>query len=115
MPKIGMCKSGGWHLILVAAAAFFAMSVIEPVIISAATAHAQSGVIRDIQVTGNRRVEPETVRSYLKFNVGDVYEHRPGRTITENDNIQFSLITMNAHPMHCDKHFAANSEFGQMR
>ncbi len=78
MPKIGMCKSGGWHLILVAAAAFIAMSVIEPVIISAATAYAQSGgVIRDIQVTGNRRVEPETVRSYLKFNVGDAYD--PGK------------------------------------
>lgn len=31
------------------------------------------GVIRDIQVTGNRRVEPETVRSYLDFTVGDPY------------------------------------------
>ena len=34
MPKIGMCKSGGWHVILVAAAAFFAMSVVEPVLIA---------------------------------------------------------------------------------
>lgn len=52
---------------------------------------------------------------YLEdFEVGDVYEHRPGRTITENDNIQFSLMTMNAHPMHCDKNFAAKSEFGQL-
>lgn len=32
------------------------------------------GVVQDIQVTGNRRVEPETVRSYLQFTVGDVYE-----------------------------------------
>lgn len=31
------------------------------------------GVVRDIQVTGNRRVEPETVRSYLQFSVGDAY------------------------------------------
>jgi len=52
---------------------------------------------------------------YLEdFVVGDVYEHRPGRTITESDNIQFSLLTMNAHPLHCDKHFAAKSEFGQL-
>ncbi|MEL7049060.1 MAG: outer membrane protein assembly factor BamA, partial [Pseudomonadota bacterium] len=36
-------------------------------------AHAQ-GVVSDIQVTGNRRVEPETVRSYLQFSVGDPYE-----------------------------------------
>ncbi len=32
------------------------------------------GVVQNIQVTGNRRVEPETVRSYLQFTVGDVYE-----------------------------------------
>ncbi|MCL4767381.1 MAG: outer membrane protein assembly factor BamA [Hyphomicrobiaceae bacterium] len=32
------------------------------------------GVVRDIQVVGNRRVEPETVRSYLQFNVGDPYD-----------------------------------------
>jgi len=52
---------------------------------------------------------------YLEeFAVGDIYEHRPGRTITESDNIQFSLMTMNSHPMHCDKNFAAQSEFGQL-
>jgi outer membrane protein insertion porin family len=39
----------------------------------ATVAHAQ-GVVRDIQVVGNRRVEPETVRSYLDFTVGDPYE-----------------------------------------
>jgi len=49
---------------------------------------------------------------YLEdFVVGDVYEHRPGRTVTEADNINFSLMTMNAHPMHCDANFAAKSEF----
>ena len=51
---------------------------------------------------------------YLEdFEIGDVYEHRPGRTITEADNIQFSLLTMNRHPMHCDAAFAAKSEFSQ--
>ena len=52
---------------------------------------------------------------YLEdFVVGDVYEHRPGRTLTDNDNIQFALLTMNAHPMHCDAAFAAKSEFGRL-
>jgi outer membrane protein insertion porin family len=37
------------------------------------TAWAQDGRIREIQVVGNRRVEPETVRSYLRFSVGDAY------------------------------------------
>ncbi len=47
------------------------------------------------------------------FTVGDVYRHWPGRTITEADNINFSLMTMNRHPMHCDAAFAARSEFGR--
>jgi acyl dehydratase len=47
------------------------------------------------------------------FRVGDVFRHWPGRTITEADNIQFSLMTMNRHPMHCDAAYAARSEFGK--
>jgi acyl dehydratase len=51
---------------------------------------------------------------YLEdFVVGDVYEHFPGRTITAADNIQFSLLTMNNHPLHCDHAYAARSEFGR--
>ena len=42
--------------------------------LSALPAQAQSGAIREIRVAGNRRVEPETVRSYLRFNVGDAYD-----------------------------------------
>jgi hypothetical protein len=38
-------------------------------------------------------------RYYDDFNVGDVYEHRPGRTITESDNTWFTLLTMNTHPL----------------
>ncbi|MEL6374868.1 MAG: outer membrane protein assembly factor BamA [Pseudomonadota bacterium] len=37
-------------------------------------AAAQSSAIRDIRVSGNRRVEAETVRSYLQFSVGDRYD-----------------------------------------
>ena len=47
------------------------------------------------------------------FAPGDRYRHWPGRTITESDNIQFSLMTMNRHPLHCDAAFAARSEFGR--
>ena len=38
------------------------------------SASAQSTVIRSIVVEGNRRVEPETVRSYLSFSSGDAYD-----------------------------------------
>jgi len=47
------------------------------------------------------------------FAPGQTFRHWPGRTITETDNIHFSLLTMNRHPMHCDTAFAARSEFGK--
>lgn len=52
-------------------------------------------------------------RYYEDFEVGHVYEHRPGRTVTENDNIWFTLLTMNTHPLHFDNEYAAKSEFGR--
>jgi len=52
-------------------------------------------------------------RDLEDFTPGDVYEHRPGRTLTQADNIQFSLLTMNRHPAHCDANYAKGTEFGQ--
>ncbi len=52
-------------------------------------------------------------RFFEEFVVGDIYEHRPGRTISETDNTWFSLLTMNQHPSHCDHAFAAKTEFGK--
>ena len=52
--------------------------------------------------------------NYLEdFTIGQKFVHWPGRTVTQADNIQFSLLTMNRHPLHCDVHYAAASEFGQ--
>jgi acyl dehydratase len=64
--------------------------------------------------TESRRIRASYGRYFEEFEPGDIYEHRPGRTITEADNIHFSLLTMNAHPMHCDVNFAARSEFGRL-
>ena len=66
------------------------------------------------QTIAPRRYRASYGRYLEDFTVGDVYEHRPGRTITETDNIQFSLMTMNAHPLHCDAAYAAKSEFGRL-
>ena len=52
-------------------------------------------------------------RYFEEFVVGDVYEHRPGRTITETENTWFTLLTMNTHPMHFDAEYAKASEFGR--
>ncbi len=62
------------------------------------------------------RITPqqETHGRFLEdFTVGQTFKHWPGRTVTESDNINFSLMTMNRHPMHCDAAFAAKSEFGK--
>ncbi|MCH9012917.1 MAG: MaoC family dehydratase [Proteobacteria bacterium] len=69
-------------------------------------------------VVKHREVGPgryrESFGRYLEdFTVGDVYEHRPGRSITETDNTWFTLITMNQNPLHFDKEYAAKSEFGK--
>lgn len=50
-------------------------------------------------------------RHYEDFEVGHIYEHRPGRTLTETDNIWFTLLTMNTHPLHFDNAYAEKSEF----
>jgi acyl dehydratase len=40
------------------------------------------------------------------FEVGDVYRHWPGKTITEADDHLFCAITWNHHPLHTNQHFA---------
>lgn len=62
---------------------------------------------------GPQRFRESFGRYYEDFTVGDIYEHRPGRTITETDNTWFTLLTMNTHPMHFDAEYARASEFGR--
>jgi acyl dehydratase len=52
-------------------------------------------------------------RFFEDFEVGDVYEHALGRTITTTDNIWFTLITQNTAPIHFDHQYAAKTEFGK--
>jgi len=62
---------------------------------------------------GERRYRESVGRFYEDFVVGDIYEHRPGRTITETENTWFTLLTMNKHPLHFDAEYAKHSEFGR--
>ena len=45
-------------------------------------------------------------RMFEDFEVGDVYKHWPGKTITEYDDHLFCMITMNHHPLHTDAWYA---------
>ena len=54
-----------------------------------------------------------TGRVYEDFEVGDVYRHPLGRTVIAADNVWFTLLTQNSNPIHFDRAYAANTEFGK--
>jgi acyl dehydratase len=70
-------------------------------------------MVQNAQPIGPNHYRESFGRYYEDFQVGDLYEHRPGRTITQTDNTWFTLLTMNTHPMHFDEEYAKHSEFGR--
>ena len=52
-------------------------------------------------------------RCFEEFEVGAVYKHWPGRTITEYDDTLFSMLTMNHNPLHIDAYYAESTQFKQ--
>ena len=52
-------------------------------------------------------------RFFDDFTVGDVYRVRYGRTVTENDNIWFTLLTNNTNQIHFNNDYGAKTDFGQ--
>lgn len=45
--------------------------------------------------------------------VGDVFKHKPGRTVTEGDNALFTVLTMNTQSLHLDAAYAETQPFGK--
>ena len=64
-----------------------------------------------LEKVGGNRYREKVGRDYDDFQIGDVYEHRPGRTLLQADNTWFTLLTMNTHPIHFDLKYASQSEF----
>ncbi|WP_082571592.1 MaoC family dehydratase [Agromyces sp. Root1464] len=50
---------------------------------------------------------------FEEFEEGVRYLHRPGRTVTEADNVLFTTLTMNPQPLHLDAAWSAEQPFGQ--
>lgn len=50
---------------------------------------------------------------FEEFQVGQVFNHPWGRTVTESDNMMFSCLTLNVQPLHIDFEFASRTEFGK--
>ena len=60
---------------------------------------------------GERRYRETSGLYYEDFEPGDVFEHRPGRTILQVDNTWFTLLTMNTQELHFDAAYAAKTEW----
>jgi len=52
-------------------------------------------------------------RFYEDFEVGDIYRHPLGRTISETDNTWFTLLSVNPNQLHFNKEYGAKTEIGQ--
>jgi acyl dehydratase len=52
-------------------------------------------------------------RYFEDFRVGDVYRSRIGRTVTQADNIWFTLLTNNTNQIHFNSHYAERTDFGR--
>ncbi len=50
---------------------------------------------------------------YEEFEEGQTFQHEPGRTITESDNVTFCSMTMNTQPLHLDAEWAKGTPFGE--
>src|SRR5688500_114836 len=68
---------------------------------------------REAERVGERTYRERLGRHYEECQGGEVHQHRPGRTITQYDNISRTLLTMNTHPLHFDEEYAKQSEFGR--
>jgi acyl dehydratase len=65
-------------------------------------------------MASSRRVSPGWQGRFLEdFQVGDIYRHSHGRTISEADNTWFALLTNNPHDLHSNADYASRTEFGR--
>lgn len=67
---------------------------------------------------GYRQIGPQRYREsigfyYEDFTIGDVFEHRPGRTVTAMDNVLMSMVSMNPSPLHIDQAYCEDLVWGR--
>jgi acyl dehydratase len=75
--------------------------------------HSEQGSLDPYRFAPGRRSGAMTGLYYEEFAVGETITHEKHRTITESDNQRFCDMTMNQQPLHLDREFAADAEFGE--
>ena len=66
------------------------------------------------KAVGDRRYRETSGLYWEDFEPGDVFEHRPGRTVLDVDNTYFTLLTLNIQQVHFDAAYAAKTEWKKM-
>ena len=72
------------------------------------------GLLPAYKSVGDKRYRETSGLYYEDFEPGDIYEHRPGRTVLDVDNTYFTLLTLNVQQVHFDAAYAAKTEWKKM-
>ncbi|WP_336769006.1 (R)-specific enoyl-CoA hydratase RipB/Ich [Pantoea endophytica] len=73
-----------------------------------------NNLISAYKAVGERRFRETSGLYWEDFNPGDVFEHRPGRTVLDADNVWFTLLTLNVQQVHFDAAYAAQTEWKKL-
>ena len=60
---------------------------------------------------GENRYRERYGLDFEDFEVGQVFQHRPGITISQQDNVEETLDTLNQAMLHFDAHYASQTEW----
>jgi itaconyl-CoA hydratase len=72
------------------------------------------GLLPAYKAVGERRYRETSGLYWEDFEPGDIFEHRPGRTVLDVDNTYFTLLTLNVQQVHFDAAYAAKTEWKKM-
>ena len=72
------------------------------------------GLLPAYKSVGDHRYRETSGLYWEDFVEGDVFEHRPGRTVLNVDNTYFTLLTLNVQQVHFDAAYAAKTEWKKM-
>ncbi|MFE9559303.1 MaoC family dehydratase [Streptomyces sp. NPDC006692] len=75
--------------------------------------------MNDTLPRGYRRIAHSRIREniglgYDDLTLGLVIEHRPGRTVTELDNLMGAALSSNPAPIHTDAHYSSQTQWGRI-
>jgi itaconyl-CoA hydratase len=71
-------------------------------------------IIPAYKAIGDRRFRETSGLYWEDFVPGDVFEHRPGRTVLDTDNVYFTLLTLNVQQVHFDAAYAEKTEWKRL-